>query len=152
MAGGKSTLLKQKEVPGGYDRTRYQVEQIDATASEGVKIPISVVHLKGVKLDGKGPLYLTGYGSYGIPYDIGFNSDLFSMIDRGVVVAVAHIRGGGEMGKVWHDDGRMMHKKNTFTDFVASAEYLVAQGYGSQEPPAVGRKNARRPLVGAVFK
>ncbi len=82
MAGGKSTLLKQKEVPGGYDRTRYQVEQIYATASDGVKIPISVVHLKGVKLDGKGPLYLTGYGSYGIPYDIGFNSDLFSMIDR----------------------------------------------------------------------
>ena len=151
MATGKSTLLKQKEVPGGYDRTRYQVEQIYAAASDGVKIPISVVHLKGAKLDGKGPLYLTGYGSYGIPYDIGFNSDLFSMIDRGVVAAVAHIRGGGEMGKAWHDDGRMMHKKNTFTDFVASAEYLVAQGYGSKDRLAIEGRSAGGLLMGAVL-
>jgi oligopeptidase B len=151
MASGKSTLLKQKEVPGGYDRARYQVEQIYATASDGVKIPISVVHLKGAKLDGKGPLYLTGYGSYGIPYDIGFNSDLFSMIDRGVVAAVAHIRGGGEMGKAWHDDGRMMHKKNTFTDFVASAEYLVAQGYGSKDRLAIEGRSAGGLLMGAVL-
>ena len=151
MASGKSTLLKQKEVPGGYDRARYQVEQIYATASDGVKIPISVVHLKGAKLDGKGPLYLTGYGSYGIPYDIGFNSDLFSMIDRDVVVAVAHIRGGGEMGKAWHDDGRMMHKKNTFTDFVASAEYLVAQGYGSKDRLAIEGRSAGGLLMGAVL-
>jgi oligopeptidase B len=151
MASGKSTLLKQKEVPGGYDRSRYQVEQIYATASDGVKIPISVVHLKGAKLDGKGPLYLTGYGSYGIPYDIGFNSDLFSMIDRGVVAAVAHIRGGGEMGKAWHDDGRMMHKKNTFTDFVASAEYLLAQGYGSKDRLAIEGRSAGGLLMGAVL-
>ena len=151
MASDKSTLLKQKEVPGGYDRARYQVEQIYATASDGVKIPISVVHLKGAKLDGKGPLYLTGYGSYGISYDIGFNSDLFSMIDRGVVAAVAHIRGGGEMGKAWHDDGRMMHKKNTFTDFVASAEYLVAQGYGSKDRLAIEGRSAGGLLMGAVL-
>jgi oligopeptidase B len=151
MASGKSTLLKQKEVPGGYDRARYQVEQIYATASDGVKIPISVVHLQGAKLDGKGPLYLTGYGSYGIPYDIGFNSDLFSMIDRGVVAAVAHIRGGGEMGKAWHDDGRMMHKKNTFTDFVASAEYLLAQGYGSKDRLAIEGRSAGGLLMGAVL-
>jgi len=151
MASGKSTLLKQKEVPGGYDRARYQVEQIYATASDGVKIPISVVHLKGAKLDGKGPLYLTGYGSYGISYDIGFNSDLLSMIDRGVVAAVAHIRGGGEMGKAWHDDGRMMHKKNTFTDFVASAEYLVAQGYGSKDRLAIEGRSAGGLLMGAVL-
>jgi oligopeptidase B len=151
MASGKSTLLKQKEVPGGYDRARYQVEQIYATASDGVKIPISVVHLKGAKLDGKGPLYLTGYGSYGISYDIGFNSDLFSMVDRGVVAAVAHIRGGGEMGKAWHDDGRMMHKKNTFTDFVASAEYLVAQGYGSKDRLVIEGRSAGGLLMGAVL-
>jgi oligopeptidase B len=151
MASGKSTLLKQKEVPGGYDRTRYQVEQIYATASDGVKIPISVVHLKGAKLDGKGPLYLTGYGSYGISYDIGFNSDLFCMVDRGVVAAVAHIRGGGEMGKAWHDDGRMMHKKNTFTDFVASAEYLVAQGYGSKDRLTIEGRSAGGLLMGAVL-
>src|SRR6202035_5816308 len=108
MQSGASALLKQKEVPGGYDRTRYQVEQIYATASDGVKVPISVVHLKGAKLDGKGPLYLYGYGSYGYPIDIYFNSDLFSMIDRGVVVAVAHIRGRGVMGEAFHDDRLIM--------------------------------------------
>ncbi len=151
MASGKSSLLKQREVPGGYDRARYQVQQIYATASDGVKIPISVVYLKGAKLDGKGPLYLTGYGSYGYSIDIGFNSDLFSMIDRGVVVAVAHIRGGGEMGKAWHDDGRMMHKKNTFTDFVASAEYLIAQGYGSKDRLAIEGRSAGGLLMGAVL-
>jgi oligopeptidase B len=151
MANGKSTLLKQKEVPGGYDRARYQVEQIYATASDGVKIPISVVHLKGAKLDGKGPIYLTGYGSYGISYDIGFNSDLFSLVDRGVVAAVAHIRGGGEMGKAWHDDGRMMHKKNSFTDFVASAEYLVAHGYGSKDRLVIEGRSAGGLLMGAVL-
>jgi len=151
MASGKSTLLKQKEVPGGYDRTRYQVERIYATASDGAKVPISIVRLKGAKLDGKGPLYLTGYGSYGYPYDIGFNSDLFSMVDRGVVAAVAHIRGGGEMGKAWHDDGRMMHKKNTFTDFIASAEYLVAQGYGSKDRLVIEGRSAGGLLMGAVL-
>jgi len=150
MASGGSTLLKQKEVPGGYDRTRYQVERIYATASDGVKVPISVLHLKGAKLDGKGPIYLTGYGSYGIPYDIGFNSNLFSMVDRGVVAAVAHIRGGGEMGKAWHDDGRMMHKKNTFSDFIACAEYLVAQGYGSKDRLAIEGRSAGGLLMGAV--
>jgi oligopeptidase B len=151
MATGKSTLLKQKEVPGGYDRTRYQVEQIYATATDGVKIPISVVHLKGSKLDGKGPLYLTGYGSYGISYDIGFNSSLFSLVDRSVVAAVAHIRGGGELGKAWHDDGRMMHKKNTFTDFITSAEYLVAQGYGSKDRLVIEGRSAGGLLMGAVL-
>lgn len=151
MAGGGSTLLKQKEVPGGYDRTRYQVERINATAADGVKVPISVLHLKGAKLDGKGPLYLTGYGSYGYPYDIGFNSNLFSMVDRGVVAAVAHIRGGGEMGKAWHDDGRMMHKKNTFTDFIACAEYLVAQGYGSKHRLVIEGRSAGGLLMGAVL-
>jgi oligopeptidase B len=151
MATGKSTLLKQKEVPGGYDRTKYQVEQIYASASDDVKVPISVVHLKSAKLDGTGPMYLTAYGSYGFPLDISFNSDRFSLIDRGVVVAVAHIRGGGEMGKAWHDDGRMMHKKNTFTDFVASAEYLVKQGYGSKDRLAIEGRSAGGLLMGAVL-
>jgi oligopeptidase B len=151
MGSAASVLLKQKEVPGGYDRTRYQVEQIYATASDGVKIPISVVHLKGAKLDGKGPLYLYGYGSYGISIDINFNPNLFSMVDRGVIAAVAHIRGGGEMGKAWHDDGRMMHKKNTFTDFVACAEYLVAQGYGSKDKLVIEGRSAGGLLMGAVL-
>jgi oligopeptidase B len=151
MAAGTSTLLRQKEVPGGYDRNRYQVERMYATASDGVKIPISLLHLKGANLDGKGAIYLTAYGSYGIPYDIGFNSNLFSMVDRGVVAAVAHIRGGGEMGKAWHDGGRMMNKKNTFSDFVASAEYLVTQGYGSMGRLAIEGRSAGGLLMGAVL-
>jgi oligopeptidase B len=151
MATSKSTLLKQKEVPGGYDRTKYQVEQIYAPASDGVKVPISVVHLKSAKMDGTGPMYLTAYGSYGYPLDISFNSDRFSLIDRGVVFAIAHIRGGGEMGKAWHDDGRMMHKKNTFTDFIASAEYLVKQGYGSKDRLVIEGRSAGGLLMGAVL-
>jgi oligopeptidase B len=151
MATSKSTLLKQKEVPGGYDRTKYQVEQIYASASDGVKVPISVVHLKSAKMDGTGPMYLTAYGSYGYPLDISFNSDRFSLIDRGVVFAIAHIRGGGEMGKAWHDDGRMMHKKNTFTDFIASAEYLVKQGYGSKDRLVIEGRSAGGLLMGAVL-
>jgi oligopeptidase B len=151
MPGGSSMLLKQKEVPGGYDRNRYQVERIFATASDGVKVPISVVHLKGAKLDGKGPIYLTGYGSYGAPYDIFFDSPIFSMVDRGVVVAVAHIRGGGELGKAWHDDGRMMHKKNTFTDFIVCAEYLLQQGYGSKNRLVIEGRSAGGLLMGAVL-
>jgi oligopeptidase B len=143
--------LKQREIPGGYDRTRYQVEQIYASASDGVKIPISVVHLKGAKLDGKGPLYLYGYGSYGASMDIDFSPNIFSMVDRGVVAAVAHIRGGGEMGKAWHDDGRMMHKKNTFTDFIACAEYLLAQGYGSKDKLVIEGRSAGGLLMGAVL-
>lgn len=151
MASGSSTLLKQKEVPGGYDRSRYQVEQIQAAASDGVKIPISVVHLKGVKLDGSGPLYLYGYGSYGFPMDIFFNSNIFSMVDRGVVAAVAHIRGGGEMGKAWHDAGRMMNKRTTFTDFISCAEYLVANGYGSRDKLVIEGRSAGGLLMGAVL-
>jgi oligopeptidase B len=151
MAGGTSTLLKQKEVPGGYDHTRYQMERVYAPAPDGVRIPISVVHLKGAQLNGTGPLYLYGYGSYGYPIDISFNSNLFSMVDRGVVAAVAHIRGGGEMGKAWHDDGRMMHKKNTFTDFIASAEYLLAQGYGSKDKLVIEGRSAGGLLMGAVL-
>jgi len=146
-----STLLKQKEVPGGYDRNRYTVEQVYATAPDGVKVPISLVRLKNAKLDGSGALYLYGYGSYGVSNDIFFNSNLFSMVDRGVVAAVAHIRGGGELGKAWHDDGRMMHKKNTFTDFIACAEYLVAQGYGSKDRLVIEGRSAGGLLMGAVL-
>jgi oligopeptidase B len=151
MGTGTSTLLKQKEVPGGYDRNRYQVERIEATASDGVKIPISIVHLKGAKLDGTGPLYLYGYGSYGVSMDIFFNSNIFSMVDRGVVVAFAHIRGGGEMGKAWHDAGRMMNKKTTFTDFTSCAEYLVANGYGSKDKLVIEGRSAGGLLMGAVL-
>ena len=150
VASGASVLLKQKEVPG-YDRGRYQVERIYATAPDGIRVPISLVHLKGEKLDGKGALYLTGYGSYGYAYDINFNSNIFSMVDRGVTFSVAHIRGGGEMGKAWHDAGRMMNKRNTFTDFIASAEYLLAQGYGSKDRLVIEGRSAGGLLMGVVL-
>jgi oligopeptidase B len=151
MESGTSTLLKQKEVSGGYDRKRYQVERISATTSDGVHVPISVVHLKGAKLDDHGALFLYGYGSYGAPMDIDFDSTIFSLVDRGVVYAIAHIRGGGEMGKAWHDDGRMMHKRNTFTDFITCAEYLVAQGYGSKARLTIEGDSAGGLLMGAVL-
>jgi oligopeptidase B len=151
MAAGTSVLLKQREVPGGYDRNRYEVEQIYAPAADGVKIPISVVHLRGQKMDGKGGLYLSGYGSYGYSNDVYFNADIFSLVDRGVVVAEAHIRGGGEMGKAWHDAGRMMNKKTTFTDFIACAEYLLQQGYGSKDRLVIEGASAGGLLMGAVL-
>ena len=151
MQKGTSTLLKQKEVPGGYDRTKYEVEQIYAPGADGVKIPISVLRRKDAKLDGKEPLYLYGYGSYGISIDAAFNSNWFSLVDRGVTVAVTHIRGGGEMGKAWHDAGRMMNKKNTFTDFIACAEYLVGHGYGSKERLVIEGRSAGGLLMGAVL-
>jgi len=151
MEKGTSTLLKQKEVPGGYDPKKYEVEQIYAVASDGVKIPVSVLRLKGAKLDGTGPLYLYGYGSYGISIDMFFNSNYFSMVDRGVVVAVAHIRGGGEMGKAWHDAGRMMNKKTTFTDFISCAEDLLKRGYGSKDRLVIEGRSAGGLLMGAVL-
>ena len=151
MEKGTSTLLKQKEVPGGYDPKKYEVEQIYAVASDGVKIPVSVLRLKGAKLDGTGALYLYGYGSYGISIDMFFNSNYFSMVDRGVVVAVAHIRGGGEMGKAWHDAGRMMNKKTTFTDFISCAEDLLKRGYGSKDRLVIEGRSAGGLLMGAVL-
>lgn len=150
VTSGASTLLKRKEVPGGFDPSRYEVEQLFATAADGTKIPISVVYLKGKKLDGTGPLYLYAYGSYGISVDISFNSNIFSLVDRGVVYAIAHPRGGGEMGKTWHDDGRMMRKKNTFTDFISSAEFLLAKGYGSKDQLMIEGASAGGLLMGAV--
>jgi len=151
METGAAQLLKQKEVPGGYDPKKYEVEQIYSVASDGAKIPVSVLHLKGAKLDGKGPLYLYGYGSYGISLDAWFNSNIFSLVDRGVVYAVAHIRGGGEMGKAWHDSGKMMNKKNTFTDFVAVAEDLTKRGYGSKDKLVIEGGSAGGLLMGAVL-
>jgi oligopeptidase B len=151
MEKSTSTLLKQKEVPGGYDRTKYLVEQIYAPARDGVTVPISVLHRKDAKLDGKEPLYLYGYGSYGVSIDAAFNSNWFSLVDRGVTVAVAHIRGGGEMGKGWHDAGRMMNKKTTFTDFIACAEYLVGHGYGSKDRLVIEGRSAGGLLMGAVL-
>jgi oligopeptidase B len=151
MEKGTSTLLKQREIPGGYDRTKYEVQQIYAPAADGVKVPVSVVYRKGTKFDGKGPIYLYGYGSYGVSIDMFFNANIFSMVDRGVVAATAHIRGGGEMGKAWHDAGRMMNKKTTFTDFISCAEFLTTHGYGSKDRLVIEGRSAGGLLMGAVL-
>jgi len=143
-------LLKQTEVLGGYDPSQYQSERIDAAAADGTRIPISVVYKKGFKRDGTAPMLLTGYGSYGISSPPTFSSSRLSLLDRGMVFAIAHIRGGGEMGKAWHDQGRMMHKKNTFTDFIAAAEFLIAQRFTSKDRLVIQGGSAGGLLMGAV--
>lgn len=150
MNTGKSTLLKQTEVPGGFDRANYKAERVFATASDGTKIPISVVYRKGVKLDGSAPMLLYGYGSYGISIPPTFSSRRLSLLDRGVVYSIAHIRGGGELGEEWRQAGRMMNKLNTFTDFIASAEALVKMKYTSSDRLVIEGGSAGGLLMGAV--
>ncbi|HET9182366.1 MAG TPA: S9 family peptidase [Candidatus Angelobacter sp.] len=146
-----SILLKQLEVPGGYDRTNYASERVWAAASDGTKIPISLVYRKELKKpEGSNPLYVYGYGSYGFNLPITFGAARLSLLDRGVVMAYAHIRGGGEMGKAWHDAGRMMNKMNTFTDFIACTEYLVANKYGARDKVAIESGSAGGLLMGVV--
>jgi oligopeptidase B len=146
----KATLMKQTEVLGGYDPTKYASERVEATAPDGVKVPVSLVYRKDVKRDGTAALYLTGYGAYGFPNPATFSSQRLSLLDRGVVYALAHIRGGGDLGKPWHDQGRMLNKKNTFTDFIACAEQLVAQKYGAQDRLVIEGGSAGGLLMGAV--
>jgi oligopeptidase B len=146
----KSKLLKRTEVLGGYDPDRYQAERRYATASDGTKIPISLVYRKGIEKSGKNPALLYAYGSYGAPMFPTFNSNRVSLLDRGFIYAIAHIRGGGEMGKKWHDQGRMMSKKNTFTDFIACAEALIADGYTSKDRLVIEGGSAGGLLMGVV--
>jgi oligopeptidase B len=197
----ESILLKQQEVPGGFDRTLYASERIHATASDGVKIPISLVYrrdkFQGAPLETKvgapstsaasslawvgnhepspglkgtgfspyispsqkegalapadgNPLYVYGYGSYGYALPLGFNSNRLSLLDRGIVIAYAHIRGGGDLGKPWHDAGKMLVKRNTFTDFIATVEHLTANGYGDPTRVAIEGGSAGGLLMGAV--
>ncbi|MGZ4107573.1 MAG: S9 family peptidase [Tumebacillaceae bacterium] len=145
----KSELLKRIEVPG-YDPSQYKSERLFATAPDGIQIPISIVYRQDLKRDGSHPLLLNGYGSYGYTYPISFSSSALSLLDRGFAVAIAHIRGGGDMGKAWHDDGRMMNKKNTFTDFVAVAEKLVNDKYTSPDRLVITGASAGGLLMGAV--
>ena len=145
------TLLKQTEVLGGYDRARYDSERLWATAPDGVQVPISLVYRKGTPRDGTAPLYLTGYGAYGMPYPVTFSSNRLSLLDRGYTVAIAHIRGGGELGKRWHDAGRMMQKRNTFTDMIACADHLKKEGYTATERLVIEGGSAGGLLIGAVI-
>jgi oligopeptidase B len=147
---GQSTLLKELEVPGGFERSLYRSERLFATAPDGARIPVSIIYRRDKKGNGTNPLYIYGYGSYGYSLPVSFSSNRLSLLDRGFVLAYAHIRGGGDMGKPWHDAGRLMNKMNTFTDFIAVTEYLTAQGYGDPGRIAMEGGSAGGLLMGAV--
>jgi oligopeptidase B len=150
MNARKATLLKQTEVPGGFDKANYKSERVFAVASDGTKIPMSVVYRKNVKLDGSAPMLLYGYGSYGVSISPTFSASRLALLNRGVVFAIAHIRGGGELGEPWREAGRMMNKINTFTDFIACAEHLVKTKYTSKDRLVIQGGSAGGLLMGAV--
>ena len=151
MAKHVKTLMKQDEVLGGFESGDYQTERLYATARDGIKVPISIVYRKGIKEDGSNPLLLYGYGSYGNSMNATFSAARLSLLDRGFVYAIAHIRGGQEMGRWWYEDGKLLKKKNTFTDFIACGEYLVKEGYTSPDRLFGQGGSAGGLLVGAVM-
>jgi oligopeptidase B len=150
MEARQQKLLKRQEVPGGYDPDRYASERQWAVARDGVKIPLSIVYRKGLKKDGATPLFLYAYGSYGLGMPAGFNSNRLVLLDRGMAYVIAHIRGGNEMGEGWHDDGMLMKKKNTFFDFIDSAEWLIANHWTSKDRLVIEGGSAGGLLMGAV--
>jgi oligopeptidase B len=147
---GRDELRKRDPVLGGFDPANYVVERLQATARDGTRVPISLLFRKGVPKDNSAPLFLKGYGSYGIPSDPGFDSAILSLVDRGVICGIAHIRGGGDLGKPWHDGGRMATKMNTFTDFIDCAEHLVNEGYTDTDRLVIAGGSAGGLLMGAV--
>ncbi|MCL4637468.1 MAG: S9 family peptidase [Olivibacter sp.] len=151
MVEKKKTLLKQQEVLGGYDPKAYVTERLYAKAEDGVRIPISLVYKKGFERNGSAPLLLYGYGSYGASMDPTFSSPRLSLLDRGFVFAIAHIRGGQEMGRQWYEDGKMMKKKNTFTDFISCGKYLINKQYTSKGHLYAQGGSAGGLLMGAVM-
>ena len=150
METAEKKLMKQQEVVGGYNSADYVTERIYATAKDSTKVPISIVYKKGFQKDGHGPLLLYGYGSYGASMDAGFSSARLSLLNRGFAFAIAHIRGGQEMGRYWYEDGKLMKKKNTFTDFIDCGEYLLAQKYTSKEHLYAQGGSAGGLLMGAI--
>jgi oligopeptidase B len=151
MATKERVLRKRTAVLGGYDSSQYVAERIHAIADDGRQVPISLVYKKGFARNGSHPALLNGYGSYGINYDPGFSYSALSLLDRGFVVAIAHIRGGSEYGRAWFEDGRMLNKRNSFTDFIACAEHLIAAGYTSASKLAAMGGSAGGLLIGAVI-
>lgn len=150
MADHAWTLRKQKPVLGGFDAAHYEAERLFATAADGAKIPISLVRRKDAPRDMAAPLLLYGYGSYGVSIDPTFNANRISLLDRGVTFAIAHVRGGGTMGRQWYENGKFLHKKNTFTDFVACAEHLVEKGYTTPAQLVANGRSAGGLLMGAI--
>ncbi|MDB9346004.1 S9 family peptidase [Nodularia spumigena CS-586/05] len=151
METNERKLKKQTEVLGGYDKTQYQSEWLMATANDGTKIPISIVYKQGINKDGKNPLLLTGYGAYGSSYPASFSSTRLTLLDRGIVFAIAHIRGGEEMGRKWYEEGKFLQKKNTFTDFITCTEYLITKGWTASDRLVITGGSAGGLLMGAVM-
>jgi oligopeptidase B len=150
MATGEKTVLKQQEVVGGHDPAAYTSERLAATAEDGTDVPISLVYRKDTKTSGPAPLLLYGYGAYGITSDPYFDSNVLSLLDRGVVYALAHVRGGQELGRPWYGDGKLLNKRNTFTDFTACAEHLIASGRTTSPRLVAWGGSAGGMLMGAV--
>ncbi|MCE3282621.1 MAG: protease [Chitinophagaceae bacterium] len=151
MVSKDKKLMKQTEVLGGYDAKEYVTERLYATARDGVKIPISIVYKKGFEKDGNAPLLLYGYGSYGASMDAAFNSSRLSLLNRGFAYAIAHIRGGQEMGRHWYEEGKMMKKMNTFNDFIDAGKFLVSEKYTAKEHLYAMGGSAGGLLMGAVI-
>lgn len=150
MVTREKTVKKEQEVLGGFDKTNYESKRIFATAQDGKKVAMSIVYRKGIKLDGSNPALIYGYGSYGATMDPGFSSTRLSLLDRGFVYAIAHVRGGQYYGRQWYEDGKLLNKKNTFTDFNSCAEYLIEQGYTSNEKLFAMGGSAGGLLMGAI--
>lgn len=146
----KSTLIKQQEIPSGYDKTKYETKRVWATARDGIKVPISLMMKKGTKLDGSAPMLLYAYGSYGYSTMPNFSVSRLSLVDRGMIYAIAHIRGGGELGERWRQDGRMFKKMNTFHDFIDSAKWLIKEKYTSPDRLVIQGGSAGGLLMGVV--
>jgi oligopeptidase B len=151
LHSGVWDVKKCDEIPSGYDASQYVTERLYAPAPDGTLVPMSVVYKKGLERNGKNPTLLYGYGSYGASMDATFNANRLSLLDRGFVYAIGHIRGGSEMGRDWYEDGKMLNKRNTFTDFIACGEHLIAEGYTSKEKLAILGGSAGGLLVGACM-
>jgi oligopeptidase B len=150
VADGALRIVKQMKVLDGYDPTAYVAERLEARSADGARIPISLIYRRDARTAGPAPLLLTGYGAYGVTFKIEFAPERVSLLDRGVIFAIAHVRGGGELGKSWHDAGRMLRKKNTFGDFIAAAEHLIAHGYTASDRLIARGRSAGGLLMGAV--
>jgi len=152
MKTKEQTIMKEQEVLGGtFDKENYESERIWATAADGTKIPVSIVYKKGIKKDGSNPLLQYGYGSYGYTIDPSFSSSRLSLLDRGFIFAIAHVRGGEYLGRKWYEDGKLLKKKNTFTDFIDVSKYLIAEGYTSKEHLYASGGSAGGLLMGAIM-
>ncbi|BBD44948.1 protease 2 [Petrimonas sp. IBARAKI] len=150
IATGEAVKLKEQEIPSGFNPDDYVVERLWATAPDGVKVPMAIVYKKGLKKDGTNPALIYSYGSYGSSSDVSFSASLYSLIDRGFVYALAQIRGGSDLGEQWYEEGKLLHKKNTFTDFIACSELLVNEKYTSTNKLAAMGGSAGGLLMGAV--